>query len=313
MTRRRPLPHLPSDAAPKTAVAAFAAAKVNLYLHIVGRRPDGYHLVDSLVGFADIGDRLVALPAASLSLEIGGPVAAELGTASTENLVLRAARVLASEAGVASGAAIRLEKNLPVAAGLGGGSSDAAAALRALSALWHLPIGEAALCRLGLMLGADLPVCLQARPAWVGGIGDEVDAVPDLPAAGILLVNPRRRLSTAAVFAARRGPFGMPGRFSPMPRDAAALAQALSACRNDLAEAAIGLVPEISQVLAALAGLEGALLARMSGSGSSCFALFIDRPAAEMAGTRLTREQPQWWCAAGTLVTGSALAAVEQA
>jgi 4-diphosphocytidyl-2-C-methyl-D-erythritol kinase len=288
-------------------VAAFAAAKVNLYLHILGRRADGYHLLDSLIGFVDIGDRLAVRRAASLTLEISGPAAAELDGASGENLVLRAARLLAQQAGIAPDAAIRLEKNLPVAAGLGGGSSDAAAALRALAALWHLPIGETALCRLGLMLGADLPVCLRAGPAWVGGIGDEIEPAPDLPAGGILLVNPRRQLPTAAVFAARQGPFGLPGRFSPMPADAAGLARALSACGNGLAEAAIGLVPEIAAVLAALAGLEGALLARMSGSGASCFALFSDRVAAERACARLIREYPEWWYAAGSLITDSAV------
>jgi 4-diphosphocytidyl-2-C-methyl-D-erythritol kinase len=285
-------------------VAGFAAAKVNLYLHVIDRRADGYHLVDSLVGFADVGDRLTARRAASLALEISGPQATELGAAGEDNLVLRAARLLAVHAGIAPDAAIRLEKNLPVAAGLGGGSSDAAAALRALAALWRVPLGEAALCRLGLTLGADLPVCLHARPAWVGGIGDEVETVPDLPAAGILLANPRRRLPTAAVFAARRGPFGASGRFSPMPSDATGLARVLSGRRNDLAEAAIGLVPEIAAVLEALASLEGVLLARMSGSGASCFALFSDRAAAEKAGTRLAQAQPQWWCATGSLLTG---------
>jgi 4-diphosphocytidyl-2-C-methyl-D-erythritol kinase len=283
-------------------IAAFAAAKINLYLHVIGRRADGYHLLDSLVGFADIGDRLTAQRAASLTLEISGPEAAELGAADEDNLVLRAARLLASHGGVAPGAAIHLEKNLPVAAGLGGGSSDAAATLRMLAALWRMPIGEPLLCRLGLALGADLPVCLHARPAWVGGIGDELETVPDLPGAGILLANPRRRLPTAAVFAARQGPFGTSGRFSPMPTEAAGLARALCARRNDLAEAATGLVPEIAALLAELAGLEGSLIARMSGSGASCFALFSDRAAAERACARLAPAQPQWWCAAGSLI-----------
>jgi 4-diphosphocytidyl-2-C-methyl-D-erythritol kinase len=283
------------------AVAAFAAAKVNLYLHVVGRRADGYHLLDSLVAFADIGDRLVVRRAASLALDLSGPHAAALAETGEDNLVLRAARLLARHAGIAPAAAIHLEKNLPVAAGLGGGSSDAAAALRALAALWHVPIDKAAF----VQLGADLPVCLHAGPAWVGGIGEEIEAVPDLPAAGILLANPRRMLPTVAVFAARRGPFSAPGRFSPMPRNARGLAQALAARGNDLTAAAVGLVPEIADVLAAFAGLEGALLARMSGSGASCFALFSDRAAAERARAALTAAQPQWWCAAGDLASGN--------
>jgi 4-diphosphocytidyl-2-C-methyl-D-erythritol kinase len=286
------------------AVAAFAAAKINLYLHITGRRADGYHLVDSLVGFADIGDRLSARSAASLTLAVSGTEAARLG-AGEDNLVLRAARLLAGHAGIAPNAAIDLEKNLPVAAGLGGGSSDAAAVLRALASLWQVAIGEGALRRLGLALGADLPVCLHAGPAWVGGIGDEIEPTPDLPAAGIVLVNPRRTLPTAAVFAARQGRFGAPARFSPMPADAARLARALAARGNDLTEAAIALVPEIAAVLAALAGLDGALLARMSGSGATCFALFAGRAAAKAARAKLAAAHPQWWCAAGSLIAGS--------
>jgi 4-diphosphocytidyl-2-C-methyl-D-erythritol kinase len=282
------------------AVAAFAAAKVNLYLHIVGRRADGYHLLDSLVAFADVGDRLVVRPAASLALELSGPEAAALADMGDDNLVLRAARLLARRAGIAPDVAIQLEKNLPVAAGLGGGSSDAAATLRALAALWDVPIGEAAF----IELGADLPVCLHAGPAWVGGIGDRIEAASDLPAAGVLLANPRRTLPTAAVFAAWRGSFGAPGRFSPMPAEARGLAQALVARGNDLTAAATGLVPEIADVLAALAGLEGALLARMSGSGATCFALFADRQAAKQSRAALAAAQPQWWCAAGSLITG---------
>ncbi len=286
------------------AVAAFAAAKINLYLHITGRRADGYHLVDSLIGFADIGDRLSLQWARSLTLAVSGAEAAEFGAAE-DNLVLRAARLLATQAGMAPRAAIHLEKNLPVAAGLGGGSSDAAAALRALAALWRVPIGEAELRRLGLSLGADLPVCIHGGPAWVGGIGDAIEAAPDLPEAGVLLVNPRRKLSTGAVFAARDGPFSAPARFSPMPAEAGALARALSARGNDLTEAAIGLVPEIAEVLAALAGLNGALVARMSGSGASCFALFADRAAAEAARAKLAAAHPQWWCAPGSLIPGA--------
>jgi 4-diphosphocytidyl-2-C-methyl-D-erythritol kinase len=290
-----------SGAEPSTTVAAFAAAKVNLYLHITGRREDGYHLVDSLVSFVDIGDHLTARPGVLLALEVNGPESAELRCLGDGNLIFRAARLLAAHVGIAPGAAIDLQKNLPLAAGLGGGSSDAAAALRALVALWRLPIGESELHGLALALGADVPVCLHAGPAWVGGIGERVEAAAHLPAAGILLANPRRRLPTAAVFAARRGPFGVPARFSPMPADVAGLARMLSARGNDLTEAAIGLVPEIGAVLAALAGLDGALLARMSGSGASCFALFADRVVAERAGAKLAAEHPQWWCVSGSL------------
>jgi 4-diphosphocytidyl-2-C-methyl-D-erythritol kinase len=285
-------------------LTAFAPAKVNLYLHLIGRRPDGYHLLDSLVAFADLGDRITAEPAAKLSLEITGPEAASLSKLGRDNLVLRAARLLADHTGAARGTALLLEKNLPVAAGIGGGSSDAAAVLRLLAALWQLSIGEEALRGLGARLGADLPACLYGRAAWLGGAGEQIDPAPDLPEAGILLANPRQQLPTAAVFAARTGPFYQAGRFAPMPRDAAGLARALTARRNDLTDAAIGLVPEIGTVLGRLARLPGALLARMSGSGATCFAIFPDRSAAREARAALAAAEPQWWCAAGGLIAG---------
>ncbi len=291
-------------------LTAFAPAKVNLCLHLTGRRADGYHRLDSLVGFADIGDRVTARPAPSLTLRVTGSEAAGLaGQGDNDNLVLRAARLLAGHAGIdRPGAALHLEKNLPVAAGIGGGSSDAAAALRALSRLWRVAIDETALARLGARLGADVPVCLHAGAAWVGGIGEEIDAVTDFPHAGIVLANPRRALSTAAVFQARRGPFGSAAeRFRPTPPDAAALAAALAGTRNDLTEPAIGLVPEIAGVLAALARLPGALVVRMSGSGATCFALFADRATAVAPGALLAAAQPSWWCAAGALVAGAGI------
>ncbi len=285
-------------------VTAFAPAKVNLYLHLTGRRADGYHLVDSLVAFPDIGDRVTARPASKLSLEVAGPEAASLAGEGDDNLVLRAARMLAEHARIgAAGAALRLEKHLPVASGLGGGSSDAAAAMRALCALWQLAIDAASLAALGAQLGADVPACLHAGAALVNGIGERIEPAPHLPRAGIVLANPRRPLPTAAVFKARSGAFGATvERFGPMPRDAAGLAGALARRRNDLTEAAIGLVPEIGEVLTALARLPGALIARMSGSGATCFALFVDRAAAESACAALAAAQPRWWRAAGGLV-----------
>lgn len=285
-------------------VTAFAPAKVNLYLHITGRRADGYHLLDSLIAFPDIGDSIRVEPAADLSLEIGGPEAASLVDEAGENLVLRAARLLAEHIGRAPEASLRLEKHLPVAGGIGGGSSDAAAALRALAAMWGVSISEAALCELGLKLGADVPACLHAVPIWVGGIGERIEPA-ELPMAAILLVNPGKPLPTAAVFAAfaaRSGVFGQASRFAPMPKDALGLARQLMSRRNDLTCAAIGLVPEIGAVLARLARLPGVLLARMSGSGPTCFALFRDRAGAEDAEAALSASEPGWWCAAGALV-----------
>jgi 4-diphosphocytidyl-2-C-methyl-D-erythritol kinase len=287
----------PHDAA---AIRVAAPAKINLYLHVVGRRGDGYHELDSLVAFADIGDVVTAQPAADLSLAVDGPFAAALAGA-PDNLVLRAARLLASHRCVAYGAAFRLTKNLPVASGIGGGSSDAAAALRALQSLWKIEATGDEIAGLAARLGADVPVCLLGRTAWLGGIGDVLAPAPALPPVAVVLANPGIALATQAVFAARRGRFSAPSRFAEPVADAAGLAAMLSRRRNDLTEAAVGIVPAIADVLARLAACEGVLLARMSGSGATCFALFAETGAARAAATRLSGERPGWWVAAGRL------------
>jgi 4-diphosphocytidyl-2-C-methyl-D-erythritol kinase len=284
------------------AVRAFAPAKVNLYLHVLGRRADGYHLLDSLIAFADIGDTISAAPGDALTLTVDGPEAAGIAGLGDDNLVLRAARLLRERGGIEAGAALHLDKRLPAAGGIGGGSSDAAAVLRALSHLWDRPLDDKALRALALELGADVPACLAARPVWVGGIGEELEPAAFLPAAGIVLANPRRPLPTADVFRRRAGPFLPAARFELAPADAAGLVPALASRRNDLTEAAVALVPEIGAVLDRLAGLPGALLARMSGSGATCFALFETTAAAEAARASLQSEQPRWWVAAGRLI-----------
>jgi 4-diphosphocytidyl-2-C-methyl-D-erythritol kinase len=288
------------------AVSVFAPAKINLYLHVVGRRPDGYHLLDSLVAFADIGDRLTAAPADRLSLTVEGPEAAALAGLGEGNLVLRAARRFAARSGIPAGAALHLQKHLPASAGIGGGSSDAAATLRVLADLSHQKLDEPGLAALALELGADIPACLAGRPVWVGGIGEQLEAAAPLPDAGIVLANPRRPLPTAAVFQRRSGRFSSGGRFAAMPPDAAGLAAALAANRNDLTQAALGLVPEIDAVLDRLRRLPGALIARMSGSGATCFALFASRAAAATARQTLIEAEPGWWSAAAALMAGPA-------
>jgi 4-diphosphocytidyl-2-C-methyl-D-erythritol kinase len=277
-----------------------APAKLNLYLHVVGRRADGYHLLDSLVAFAAPADDIVAEPAPALSLSVRGPYAAALGDAAPDNLVWRAAERLAAQAGRSAAAALTLTKNLPVASGIGGGSSDAAAALKALAALWRLDTAAVDLAAIAATLGADVPVCLGARAAWLGGAGEAVEPAGLLPAVTALLVNPGVALPTPAVFKARQGPFSAPARFA-MPHDAAGLAALLAARRNDLTAAAISIVPAIGDVLGRLAALEGALIARMSGSGATCFALFDVPEAAAAAALRLRTERPGWWVAAGRL------------
>jgi len=239
----------------------------------------------------------VAEHADELALTLDGPFGATLA-AEPDNLVLRAARALAEAAGIAPRAALRLAKHLPVASGIGGGSADAAAALRALDALWGTRFGEARLAGIGARLGADIPVCIAARPARMQGVGEVLLPAPRLPAFGLLLVNPGVALATPAVFKARSGGFTPPATLPEAWPDAVAMARDLRATRNDLEPPAITLCPVIAEVLAAIGAQQGCLLARMSGSGATCFGLFPDGAAAEAAAARLPGA---WWRAAGGL------------
>lgn len=293
-----------AGAGPADGITVFAPAKVNLWLHVLGRRADGYHLIDSLVAFAEIGDSLTAAPADELSLVLDGPFAASL-PGPEDNLVLRAARLLAEAAGVAAGARLALTKRLPVASGIGGGSADAAAALRALARLWRLDLPEAELMALGLRLGADLPVCFAGRASVMGGIGETIAPVPPLPPAPVLLVNPGVELATAAVFAARavRAPAfsAAPARWPDAPAHAAELAARLAPTRNDLTAAAVALAPAVGEALALVSGQPGCLLSRMSGSGATCFGLFEEAAAAAASAAAIRAARPGWWVAATRL------------
>jgi 4-diphosphocytidyl-2-C-methyl-D-erythritol kinase len=279
------------------SVTEAAHAKVNLFLHVLDRRPDGYHTLDSLVVFAAPADTLRAEPDETMSLAVDGPFAGAL--AGADNLVLRAARALAAATGSTRGARLTLTKALPVASGIGGGSADAAAALRALDRLWGLGLGAHRLAALGAGLGADVPVCVHGQPARMGGIGERIAAAPRLPRFGLLLANPGVALATATVFAARRGGFDAPAVLPGSWPDAATMARDLARSRNALEPAAIALCPPIATVLDALSALPGARLARMSGSGATCFALFDDDAAASDAARVLRAAQPGWWIAAG--------------
>jgi len=271
--------------------AGFAPAKVNLYLHVTGRRADGYHLLDSCAVFPVVGDFLQAAPAESLSLTVDGPFGAALA-GDADNLVSRAARLVRPD----GGAVLRLEKNLPVASGIGGGSADAAAALRVLARLWGV---EADLAGLALRLGADVPVCLARRPARMGGIGEILAPAPVLPAFGMVLVNPGVAVATPDVFRARQGGFSPPPVLPEGWDDAAAMARDLAALRNDLEAPALALRPVIGDVLAALRAVPGVLLARMSGSGATCFGICETAQIAESAAASIVR--PGWWIWGGGL------------
>ncbi len=283
-------------------IVEAAPAKLNLYLHVLGRRADGYHELDSLVAFAGVGDRLTVAPAAGgPHLTITGPFAAPLAAEDPAgNLVTRAAVALAERLGRSPAVRIVLEKNLPVASGIGGGSADAAACLRALARLWGLPTGHPDLHELGARLGADVPVCLAGRPAYFGGVGDRLDPAPALPEVHVVLVNPGVPVPTPAVFRARQGDFSPSARFAHAPSDAAELAAVLAERRNDLTAPALSVAPAIATVLEALSATPGCLLARLSGSGATCFGLYATTAEADGAAARLAR--PGWWVHAGRLL-----------
>ncbi len=278
----------------ENAVNAAAPAKINLYLHVTGKRPDGFHVLDSLVVFARLGDSLALRPADALSLRLDGPFAGALGPGA-DNLVLAAAGMLAAHGGVSAGAEITLTKNLPVASGMGGGSADAAATLKALRQLWGLSISDEELSRLGLKLGADVPVCLAGRATFMAGVGEDLVAAPVLPPAWLVLVNPGVGVSTPEVFARRSGPFSQAARFDDAPRDAKDLAAILDKRGNDLTAAALSLLPVLGGVLEALGETNGNLLSRMTGSGATCFGLYADEKTAAEAAATLSRDHPQWW------------------
>jgi 4-diphosphocytidyl-2-C-methyl-D-erythritol kinase len=278
----------------------FAPAKVNLYLRVTGRRADGYHLLDSLAVFAGIGDEVRADPANALSLAVLGPEAHALRD-EPDNLVLRAARALASSLGREARAALTLTKRLPVASGIGGGSADAAATLLALSALWLGPSTGVPLPDIAATLGADVPVCLHRRPMRMEGIGELLSEPPLLPRFGLLLANPRLALATPAVFRARSGEFSpraeMPTRFD----DVQDLIAWLCPLGNDLQAAAVSLCPPVAEVLDAIAAQPGCLLARMSGSGATCFGVFPTEAVAAAAAAALPAA---WWRWGGGLSPG---------
>ncbi|MAM61827.1 4-(cytidine 5'-diphospho)-2-C-methyl-D-erythritol kinase [Maritimibacter sp. UBA3975] len=269
----------------------FAPAKVNLTLHVTGQRKDGYHLLDSLVVFADVGDRVAVQPADAMSLDVTGPQAAGVPTDDT-NLVWKAAALFEQPV------AITLSKHLPAAAGIGGGSSDAAATLLALSDITgerRLPEGVAD-------LGADVRVCLMRQAALMSGIGEVVVPVPHLPPLHAVLANPGVEVPTPTVFKAldRKQNKPMPAKL-PRWQGTRALIDWLGAQRNDLEAPAIGAAPVIADVLEALSGLSGARLTRMSGSGATCFALFDTRDGADIAAAALAQDHPGWWVAPATL------------
>lgn len=282
-------------------VIETAPAKVNLYLRIVGRRADGYHLLDSLAVFPGAADILHASTADKLTLAIEGPFGPALG-AGPDNLVLRAAAALAVSAGVAAGARLTLDKRLPLASGIGGGSADAAAALRALVRLWDLRLSPERLGAIAQSLGADVPVCLASRPARMQGVGEILGLAPALPACGMVLLNPGLAVATPDVFRARTGGFSETALLPAAWPDAGAMAADLGRLGNDLEAPATALVPAIGTVLDWLCGQPGCLLSRMSGSGATCFGVFA---TPDLAAAVAARAPASWWAWGGALSGGA--------
>jgi len=290
-----------------SAFREAAPAKINLFLHIVGRRPDGLHSIDSLVVFAELGDVVTVSPGDGLSLTRSGPMAGDLPPVA-DDLVFRAATLLAEAAGVAAGAVIDVQKNLPVASGIGGGSADAAAAIRALTRLWRIDLAPGRLSSLAQKLGADVAVCLASQPSRVGGAGELLSPPGPLAPLHAVLVNPRLAVSTAEVFevfvAAPQTSDSGSGPIPTWSSEPGEFAQQLADCRNDLTGAALSLCPAIGDVLAQLGAQPECLLARLCGSGATCFGLFDTPSAAHAAAEALKRDNPDWWVAATALNTG---------
>lgn len=290
-----------------------APAKVNLTLRVLGRRADGYHEIESLVVFAAIGDALSLAPEAGLSLTVRGPHAGVAG-GGEDNLVLKAARALAARIpGIGLGA-FQLDKRLPVAAGLGGGSADAAAALRLLARANGLAADDPRLHEAARGTGADVPVCLDPRPRVMRGIGELLSPALDLPPLPAVLVNPGVALATKSVFAGWTPAVAQydacdPAAIAKLTRREDLL-QFLMRQPNDLEYSAIGLAPAVAEVLHVLRGLPGRRLARMSGSGATCFALFASAAKAIEAGNVLSAKYPHWWVRASAL--GGALLDAER-
>lgn len=282
-------------------VSVCAPAKINLFLHVGDRRDDGYHSLESLVVFTEAGDRIECFAAERLSLTVEGPFA-DAVPKGDDNLILRAASALAEASGHGAagaegmGARIHLEKNLPVAAGIGGGSADAAATLRALNLLWQLNMNDARLLAIAATLGSDVPACLMARPLWMSGRGEVVCPVPALPSLKLILINPRLPLETPQVFARLGNRTGL----GAAPR-AGSLATTsdletfLFDTHNDLQAPAAALVPEIALIVRALQYSPSCRVARMSGSGPTCFGLFDWRNGALFAAEAIATKYPNWW------------------
>ncbi|MGE0233493.1 MAG: 4-(cytidine 5'-diphospho)-2-C-methyl-D-erythritol kinase [Flavobacteriaceae bacterium] len=280
----------------------FAAAKVNLALHVIGQIADGYHELETLVVFADIGDRLSVVDheGAGDTFGVSGPFAADV-PAGGGNLAVAALRAMRQLVDLPP-LSLSLEKNLPVASGMGGGSADAAATLRALARRTGLPLDDPRLQQCARQLGADVPMCLASRPAIARGRGERLSFLPGLPALSAVLVNPGVGVSTPDVFRALQRRENPPLPPLPDPLSAESLIDWLRQTRNDLEAPAARIAPRVGEAIEALDALDGCLLSRMTGSGATCFGLFADADSAGRAAARLAAARPGWWCRSAGLL-----------
>ncbi|RMF08638.1 MAG: 4-(cytidine 5'-diphospho)-2-C-methyl-D-erythritol kinase [Alphaproteobacteria bacterium] len=284
-------------------LSGLARAKINLGLRILGRRPDGYHALESLAAFTDFGDRLTLEVGPDTGLDVEGPFAAMLDPG---NLVAMAAQAFLHKWPDARGGRFILRKNLPIAAGIGGGSADAAAALNLLARANPGIRSEEHLPALAASIGADVPVCLVSRASFMSGVGERVKPLERFPAVHAVLANPGVRVPTARVFAVLDAPrladerereAALPSAFATLEE----VVHYVKATGNDLAAAAVATAPVVANVLEALAATQGALATALTGSGATCFALYEERAGAERAATALGKAQPEWWVKAVTL------------
>lgn len=279
-------------------ISALAYAKVNLYLHITGKSKN-YHLLDSMVVFADIHDVVEVEPAESIKVIVKGDYA---DMVPADNSVLKAAEHLHEQFNIKNGAQITLQKNLPAGAGIGGGSADAAAAVKLLTRLWKINVSPEEMTKIALSLGADVPACLESTSLYMSGIGEILKPVPKLPKAYLLLVGTGKPLLTKDVYTKYNGSFSSsvtgPKRFMTNSE----FFDFIAAAKNDLQDAAIELMPEIKTILSALKAEKDCLVSRMSGSGSTCFGLFAKRKFAEDVAIKLSNEHPSWWIRVANII-----------
>lgn len=295
------------DSAQIKTSTIFAPAKINLYLHVTGRLDNGYHTLDSLVAFADVGDQIHIEAADDFEFSVDGPYKNAFGpkeldaSPHSSNLVVQAAWALSRATQKKLDVRVKLTKNLPVAAGIGGGSSDAAAIIWGLLEWWGLPKQAAFLPELMLDLGADTPVCFTCTPLRMQGIGEILEPAPSMEEIAVVLVNPGKVCMTADVFRTSDAPFENAQTLPDALTEFDDLIDFLSAQKNSLQNAAISVVPEIGYVLSALEAQKGCALARLSGSGATCFGLFEDEARAKIAAGAISKENPDWWVTSGWL------------